>query len=404
MTDATTDTICVPARRADPFDPPREYGQLRSEQGVSQVLLASGARAWLITRHALVREVLQDARFSSDRFHPSFPMMVRQPKKLVGAMSRTRSLPGMDGPEHAAARRAVIGEFTFKRMQLLRPRVQEIIEGRVDAMLASGPPADLVAAYSMPIPSMVICEMLGVPYADHDFFQEQTIRLLSQGSTPEQTAAAMREFRGYIDRLVTAKEEDPGDDLIGRQIRERQGTEAGTHEALVNLAFLLLIAGHETTANMISLGCLALMREQEQLALMQQDPAKVPLAVEEMLRYFSIAELVMARVALEDVEIGGVLIRAGDGVLACASAADRDPDAFPDPDTIDIGRAARHHVAFGYGPHQCVGQNLARMELEIAYETLFRRIPGVRPAAAFEDLPFKDGAVIYGLYELPVTW
>jgi cytochrome P450 len=257
---------------------------------------------------------------------------------------------------------------------------------------------------SLPVPSLVICELLGVPYRDHAFFQSRTGRFIRRTTSQEERTAAVDELRSYLDELVTEKEQEPGDDLLGRQIRKQREKGATDHEALVSLAFLLLVAGHETTANMISLGTLALLENPRSLAAIRQDPGRTPGAVEELLRYFTIVEFATSRVAVEDVELGGVLIRAGEGVVGLGNAANHDPAVFEHPDELDVERGARHHVAFGYGPHQCLGQNLARAELQIVFDTLLRRIPSLALAVPVDELPFKDDANIHGLYQLPVTW
>ncbi|MGH3499473.1 MAG: cytochrome P450, partial [Nocardioidaceae bacterium] len=233
---------------------------------------------------------------------------------------------------------------------------------------------DLVQALSLPVPSMVVCELLGVPYADHDFFQSRSARSLSQTTPPEDRRRAVTELFDYLDRLVAAKSDEPADDLLSRQLAR-----SGDFGEVTSLAFLLLVAGHETTANMISLGTMTFLERPDDLRAIRDDPARTPAAVEELLRYFTIAEFATSRVAVADVELGGVLIRAGDGVVTLANTADRDPDVFDKPDELDIERGARNHLAFGFGAHQCLGQNLARMELEIVFNTLFRRIPSLGP-------------------------
>jgi cytochrome P450 len=261
-----------------------------------------------------------------------------------------------------------------------------------------------VQALSLPVPSLVICELLGVPYADHDFFQSRSKLLFSRTTSPQTRQGGIDELRSYLDDLVTGKEREPSEDLLGRQVLRQRETGTEDHAALVSLAFLLLIAGHETTANMISLGTVALLENPEQLAVIKADPGKTPAAVEELLRYFTIVDTATSRLALEDVGLGGVHIRAGEGVIALGNAANRDPAAFDDPDALDVERGARHHVAFGFGAHQCLGQNLARTELQIVFDTVFQRIPELRLATTVGDLPFKDDVVIYGLHALPVTW
>ncbi|MFR9732053.1 cytochrome P450 [Saccharopolyspora sp. MS10] len=400
MTDVTDQPVAsFPVARRCPYEPPDEYARLRDSEPISRVTIPTGREAWVLTRHEDVRFMLADPRFSADRRNPDFPFLVEGQQESISSFRP--NMLSMDAPEHGPARRGVLGEFTVRRMQALRPRVQAIVDGCLDEILAGPRPADLVSALALPVPSLVICELLGVPYADHEFFQDRASAMLRRTTpTPERVRAA-GEIRGYLGDLITAKRSDPGDDLLSRQLAKPEPDE---HEDLVATATLLLVAGHETTANMISLGTLTLLENPEELAAIRQDPARTPAMVEELLRYLTIVETVTSRVATEDVEVGGTLIRAGEGVIALGHTANHDPGTFPEPDRFDIERGARNHVAFGYGPHQCLGQNLARLELEIVFDALFRRIPGLRLAAPRAELPFKDDAVIYGLYSLPVDW
>ena len=387
----------LPTTRSCPYAPPEEHVRLRNEEPIARVTLPSGATAWALTRLEDIRTMLTDPRFSSDRQNPGFPLFFAG-RPTNGPFRRV--LIGMDPPEHGPARRAVVGEFTVRRMAALRPRIQQIVDEHIDAMLAGPRPTDLVKALSLPVPSLVICELLGVPYADHEFFQQRSSKMLRRTTPPEERSEVVGEIRSYIEKLVDEKRAAPGDDLLSRQI----SAPGADRDDVVSLGFLLLLAGHETTANMISLGVMTLLEEPEQLVMLRDDPSITPQAVEELLRYFTIAEFVTSRVAVQDVELGGVLIRAGEGVVTLGNMANRDPDAFDNADKLDFARGARHHVAFGFGAHQCLGQNLARIELQIVFDTLFRRVPGLRLAAAVDDLPFKDDAAVYGLYELPVTW
>ncbi|MCS7477659.1 cytochrome P450 [Umezawaea endophytica] len=398
----TTEKHEFPMARTCPFAPPSAYEQIREEEPVSRVRLPDGW-AWVVSRHEDVRTVLNDRRFSADRQHPDFPALVKG-EAASRRPDEERLLIAMDAPEHGPARRAVLGEFTVRRLEALRPRIQEIVDERIDALLAGPRPADLVNALSLPVPSLVICEMLGVPYADHEFFQDLTVKTFRQSTPPEERMAAMGAIQGYMADLIAEKEQNPPDDLLGRQIVKLRAEGTYRRSALVGMGLLLLVAGHETTANMISLSTVAFLRNPEQLALIKADPGNTLNAVEEMLRYFTIIDVASARLCVEDIEVGGQLIRAGEGVLTLGHAANRDPRAFENPDELDVERSARHHVAFGFGPHQCLGQNLARMELQIVFDTLFRRVPTLELAVDVDDLPFKDDANIYGLYRLPVTW
>ncbi|MGW4134525.1 cytochrome P450 [Amycolatopsis japonica] len=404
MTDVEETTATLPLARKCPFSPPPEYETLREKSPISRVGLPSGQTAWALTRLEDIREMLSSPHFSSDRRNPSFPLMVARPVRPEDDSFRP-SLIGMDPPEHSQARRDVVGEFTVKRMKALQPRIQQIVDEHIDALLAGPKPADLVQALSLPVPSLVICELLGVPYSDHDFFQSCSSRMLSREVSPEERQTAFEGLRNYLDDLVTKKEANATeDDLLGRQILKQRESGEADHGELVGLAFLLLIAGHETTANMISLGTVTLLENPDQLAKIKADPDKTLAAIEELLRVFTIAESATSRFATADVEIGGTLIRAGEGVIGLSNAGNHDPAGFENPDTFDIERGARHHVAFGFGVHQCLGQNLARLELQIVFDTLFRRVPGIRIAVPVDELPFKHDSTIYGLHALPVTW
>ncbi|MDI3287466.1 cytochrome P450 [Polyangium sp. 15x6] len=395
------DAIPLAITRTCPFAPPAQHRQLRKEAPIAKVELPSGATAWAVTRHEDIRTILSDPRFSASRRNPGFPHLT---EKTPPPLSAKPFLIDMDGQEHASARRAVVGEFSVKRMAALAPRIQQIVDQSIDAMLAGPRPVDLVQALSLPVPSLVICELLGVPYADHEFFQTRSAKLVGRTVSMEEKAGAFFELVGYLNKLVIDKEQNPTDDLLGRQIVKLREEGAYDHEAMLNLAFILLIAGHETTANMISLSTLMLLKHPEKLAVLRQDPEKTLPAVEELLRYFTIAEAGIGRVATEDVELGGVLIRAGEGVVVLANMGNRDPEVFTNGDELEVARGARNHLAFGFGPHQCLGQNLARLELQIVLDTLFRRIPELRPAVPEEELSFKDDATVYGMYEFPVTW
>jgi cytochrome P450 len=396
-----TRTPSYPMVRAPghPLDPPPE---LRGLAPVSKVRLWDGSTAWLVTRHADQRALLSDPRLSADARREGFPHV--GPAGRV-RRRRLRSFLSMDDPEHARMRRMVTAAFAIRRVEALRPAVQEIVDERIDALLAGPTPVDLVEAFALPVPSLVICRLLGVPYEDHELFQRHSRTLLRTDASAEVAVAAQEALLEYLERIVDAKRSAPADDLLSRLATEQVATGGLTRRQAASTGVLLLIAGHETTANMIALGTVALLENPEQLALLRgDDPAVVAAAVEELLRYLTVAHAGRRRVALEDIELDGALIRAGDGVILANDAGNRDAEPFPDPDRLDLSRDARDHVAFGFGVHQCLGQPLARVELQVVYGTLYRRIPGLRLAVGLEEIPFKHDSSVYGAYELPVSW
>lgn len=395
------DTLPVfPMTRADkcPFDPPPDLAELQEQAVLTRVRVWDGSAPWLVTRYAEQRALLADPRLSADPATPGYPVQgpMRPPSgSKIGFIL-------MDDPEHARLRRMVTAPFAIKRVEALRPGVQKIVDDLIDEMLAGPKPVDLVEAFALPVPSLVICQLLGVPYADHDFFQSHSRNLISRSTPLEQRTASFQAIHDYLDRLLESK---TGDDLLS-QLMERVAAGELTRSDAAGIGVLLLIAGHETTANMIALGTLALLEHPDQLALLRDgaDPRLVAGAVEELLRYLNITHTGRRRVALEDIEIAGVTIRAGEGVILPNDIGNRDPAAFPEPDTLDLTRDARRHVAFGFGVHQCLGQPLARMELQVVYSTLYRRIPTLRRAASLDEIPFKHDGQVYGVYELPVSW
>ncbi|WEO93820.1 cytochrome P450 [Streptomyces sp. FXJ1.172] len=406
LTDTTVpatpaEPVAFPQDRTCPYHPPTGYEPMRDGRALARVTLFDGREVWAVTGHAAARALLSDPRLSSDRRRPEFPIPA---ERFQGIRDRRVALLGLDDPEHNRQRRMMIPEFTVRRAAELRPWIQQVVDGLLDRMIAEGPPAELVSAFALPVPSTVICGLLGVPYADHEFFEEQSRRLL-RGPKAADSVAARARLDEYLGGLIEdkAKAAEPGDgildDLVHHQLRD--GT-LGRAD-VVSLALILLVAGHETTANMISLGTFTLLQHPDRLAELRADPALLPAAVEELMRMLSIAEG-LQRVALEDIEIAGHTIRAGEGVLFSTSVINRDPVQYEDPDTLDFHRATRHHVAFGFGIHQCLGQNLARAELEIALGSLLDRLPRLRLAVPAEEIPFKRGDTIQGMLELPVTW
>jgi cytochrome P450 len=390
-----------------PFDPAPAMRARQEEGPLARVRLWDGSTVWLVTGHAEHRALLSDPRVSvvpgpgTPRLSPGEALMAEGSEEHSSAPSFIM----LDDPEHARLRRMVTGAFTIKRVEALRPAVQRIVDDWIDEMLAGPKPVDLVEAFALPVPSLVISELLGVAYDDHDFFQANSRILINRSSTAEQRGEAFQRLGGYLDGLVGEKIANPGDDLLSGLVERIETGELSRREA-VEMGVLMLFAGHETTANMIALGTLALLEHPDQLAHLRDtdDPKAIASAVDELLRYLTITHGGLRRVALEDIEIAGQVIHAGEGIVVVNETANRDPSVFPDPDRLDLRRDARQHVTFGYGIHQCLGQPLARMELQVAYPALLRRIPTLQLATDVDKIPFKHDGFIYGAYELPVTW
>ncbi|MFJ5801102.1 cytochrome P450 [Streptomyces decoyicus] len=398
---AATDAKTFPYQRRCPFSPPVEYAAM-AEQDVSEVTLTgSGLRIWTVTGYHTIRKLLTDPRVSASRRHANFPFYFVAPPEY-----RTEtSFIGYDGAEHTTTRRKAALTFTNRQVQRLRPRIEQIVDEHLDLMLGMQPPVDMHRVFSLAVPMTVICELLGIPQDKHDFFIKHGTALLGGHSSTEERQAAIVEVNAYVDELIQLKKREPGDDLLSRAMADYAASgEEYTDRDLFNMVRLLMNGGHETTASQISLGTACLLENPDQLQLLLDDPALVKPAVEELVRFATIGDTAVPRVALEDLEIGGQVIRKGDGILCLGLAANRDPETFPEPEKLDITRGSRKHLGFGHGVHHCIGADLARLELEIVWSKLFRRIPGLRLAKPFLEIPRKEGAVIYGLWELPVTW
>ena len=389
--------------RRQAFDPTPELRDIRDTTGVRTVTNAFGMQVYLVTRHEDVKTVLSDhARFSNARppgfVVPGAPAVSEEDQ----ARARAGNLLGLDPPEHQRLRRMLTPEFTIRRIKRLQPRILEIVDQQLDAMAAAGPQADLVEHFALPIPSLVICELLGVPYADRDDFQRRSARQLDVSIPVDERIELQRQGRDYMGSLVDAARTHPGDDILGMLIREH-GDDL-TDDELIGVASLLLLAGHETTSNMLGLGTLALLRHPAQLAAVRDDPAAVAPAVEELLRWLSILHSAIPRLTTTEVQISGVSIPAGQLVFASLPLANRDGRFIDRPDTLDISRGALGHLAFGHGVHHCLGASLARMEMQIAFPALLQRFPTLSLAEQFDDVEFRSFHFIYGLKSLEVNW
>ena len=398
-----------------PFDPPPGLMARRGKGSVQQLKLANGASTLLVTGIDDARTIMGDPRFSADRlrYPDASSLTAREVEQVAAAVENGRLAPRdvnradgtfifMDPPEHTRLRRLLSGQFTVKRMRALESHIREIAAQHIDAMLAAGTEADLMPAYALPIPSQVICELLGVDYGDRARFQENSTTVLNTTIPDDERGRAGFELYTFIQELVAAKRAKPTDDILSGLVHDADPPL--TDAQLIDIGMLVLGAGHETTANMLALGTFALQENPEQLTALRADPALMDNAIEELLRYLTIIQLGLTRVATEDVTVAGVDIAAGTTVILAAPEANRDPEYWAEPDQLDVSRPRLPHLAFGHGIHQCMGQQLARVEMKVGLGELFTRLPNLRLAVPADQVPLRDEMVIYGVHSLPVTW
>ncbi|SFW67474.1 Cytochrome P450 [Amycolatopsis australiensis] len=345
--------------------------------------------------------MLADRRFSVDATRPGYP--ARGPASRARRTGRG-SFITMDAPEHTRLRRMLISEFTVRRVEALRPAIERTAAELLDELAAGPQPADLVRRYALPLPSIVISALLGVPYEDHAFFEDRARAMLDDSAGGEVDRAATAELARYLGTLLHRRDIRRTGDLLGRLNAEQVETGALSRSDAVATAILLLITGHETTADQIALSTAFLPDNPGHAEPFRHPDGPPATAVDELLRLLTITHTGRRRVATADVRHGDVTIRAGDGVLAAADIANRDPDHFPDPDAVDLGRSPNHHLAFGHGEHLCLGHHLARLELRIALTALLRRLPRLRLAVPTGELPFRHAHPSYGIDRLPVAW
>ncbi|MBB5805369.1 cytochrome P450 [Saccharothrix ecbatanensis] len=386
----TDDVLDIPFADAFSFDPSPTWARLREEAPVVRVRTLAGALVWLVTRYDDVKLVLADPRFSRAGVVAAGAPRVGVSRPLPG------TLPTTDPPEHTRLRKLVSGAFSHRRIEQTRPWVRELCEQLADDVVDG---VDLRQVYALPLPIQVICTLLGVPYEDRERFREWVELAYSmEMSEQPRVEAAMASLLEYMGTLVAAKRREArSDDLL-----DELCTTPLTHDELVAFALNLLVAGHETSANQITSFVATLLRERSQWERLARDPSLAPSAVEELMRFTRLSEVGQLRVASEDVEIAGVVIRAGDGVMAAIGSANRDPRAFAAPDRLDLGRTPNQHLALGAGPHFCLGAQLARIELQEALAVLTRRFPGLRAARPVEELAWRK-VLVSGLAELPVV-
>ena len=389
-------------RDAGPFDPPRRITRLREVRPVSPMAFPDGHEGWIVTGYDALRQLMADTRFSSRQDLGVLHVPYETPGMPV-ATEPSPQVPGlfiaMDPPDHTRLRRKLTGAFTVKRMKQLEEHIVDIVERQLDEMARLTPPVDLVKEFALPVPSLVICELLGVPYEDRENFQVNSAKFMVKDQSLDEKMAAYGALTTYLAELVTRKRSAPGEDILSDLARH----DDLTIEELTGIAFLLLLAGHETTSNMLAMGTFALLEHPDQMAQLRADPALMTGAVEELMRYLSVADI-FYRYATEDIELGGETIGKGSTVVVSLLAANRDPQRFENPDTLDVHRNARGHLSFGHGIHQCLGQQLARIEMRAGFDGLLRRFPTLELAIPADEVRLRTDMNIYGVHELPVTW
>jgi cytochrome P450 len=380
-------------------DPLRFFARMRAEGPVTRVSLPDGGHYWLVTRYAEVRAALADPRLCKNWMSKLKPPGW-EPADPAGAFLNMNLL-NMDPPDHTRLRRLVVKAFTPRRVAGLRPRVEEITASLLDEM-AGRDEVDLIEAFAFPLPVTVICELLGIPAADRERFRVWSNAVVSSVASQEEVFAAGAEMYQYFTELTARKRRQPGDDLVSALIAARDAGDSLDERELISMLFLLLVAGHETTTNLIASGTLALLADPAELARLRGDSSLLPAAVEELLRYANPLNHATDRFTVEPMEIGGVTIPARDWVLCVTSSANRDPSRFADPDRLDVGRDASGHLAFGHGIHYCLGAPLARLEGVVAFGALLSRFPGLSLAVPESSLRWRPSSLIHGLEALPV--
>ncbi|GAA2692903.1 cytochrome P450 [Nonomuraea recticatena] len=376
------------------FDPVAELARIRTEQPVFPMQIPGGQTVWLATRYEDVRAVLGDTgRFSNDFGN------------VIG-MGATQDDPGglgfRDPPEHTRLRRYLTPEFTMRRLRRLEPRIEAIVEEHLDAMERKGSPVDLVEMFALPIPSLVVCELLGVPYDERSDFLRLSTDRFDFSAGPEASLDAVNESMAFLTELAVRERKNPGEGLLGQLVRDH-GDEISDKE-LAGFADGLLTGGHDTSTSMLALGTLWLLENPDELAKVREGGEHVSKVVEELLRYMTVVQVAFPRFAREDLELGGQRIAKGEMVLCSLTAANRDPSLGADMDRVDPLRDAPSHLAFGHGIHRCIGAPLAQMEMRIAYPALLRRFPSLRLAVPYDEVPFRELAIVYGVKELPVAF
>ncbi|HEX3780246.1 MAG TPA: cytochrome P450 [Pseudonocardiaceae bacterium] len=398
MTATSQEATPYPFAVADRLNVHPKLAELRRDQPILRVTMPYGGDAWLATRYDDVKTVLADPRFSMNTLGRDVP----RPVPLV---QNNPSILTMDPPEHSRLRKLVAKAFTARRIELLRPRTQQIVDDLLDTMIPTGSPADLAESLNWPLPITVICELLGVPFADRDRFRQWTDLLLALVGDEDEIRRARQLLNEYLAGLIAVRRGEPSDDLLGELVAARDDEGRLSEEELVTFGVTLLVAGHETTANQTGNFVYLLLANPGLWDQLVADPTLVPSAVEELLRIVPLgASAGFPRIATEDLELGGQHIAAGESVVVDMNSANRDESAFERPEEVDLARADNQHVTFGHGIHHCLGAQLARMEMQVAIATLIRRLPTLHLAQPAEQVEWKTGRLIRGVRSLPVAW
>ncbi|XWW96314.1 hypothetical protein V2A60_004287 [Cordyceps javanica] len=395
-----------PFRRASAFDPPSEYSWLRKNDPVSRVKLFDGTLAWLVTKHKDVTAVATDPRLSKVRHRPGFPELSAGGKAAGKAKA---TFVDMDAPEHMQNRNMVAPFFSDERIQSMQPYIQKTADDLLRAMKAKGcatGPVDFVEQFALPLPSYIIYTMLGVPFSDLEFLTKQNSIRTNGSSTARQASEASRDLLDYLGRLVDERVTEPRDDIISHLAVNYYKPGVISKADVVQNAFLLLVAGNATMVNMITLGVITLFQNPSQLAELVSNPALAPAFVEELCRYHTASAMAIKRTAISDIELGGKLIKAGEGIIASNQSANRDEDVFDNPDVFMLHRKwpAQDALGYGFGDHRCIAERLAKTELITVFSTLFQALPNLKLAVPIEKInvspPHKD----VGVLDLPVTF
>ncbi|GAA3554736.1 cytochrome P450 [Amycolatopsis ultiminotia] len=397
MTDAIP--FEVPWARTDKFDPPAVFDSLREERPLAKMVYPDGHVGWIVSSYELVREVLSDPRFSHSCEIGHFPVTHQ------GQVIPTHPLiPGMfihmDPPGHTRYRRLLTGEFTLRRTSRLTSRVEAVAAEQIEVMRARGAQADLVADFAQPLVLRMLGELVGLPYDERDRYVPAVTLLHDADADPAEAVAAYEQTAVFFDEVIERRRKQPEDDLISALVED----EELTGEELRNIVTLLLFAGYETTESALAVGVFALLHHADQLAALRAEPAKLDAAIEELLRYLTVNQYHTYRTALEDLKLDGELIKKGDTVTVSLPAANRDPAKFECPGKLDIDRETSGHVAFGFGIHQCLGQNLARIELRVGLSALLQAFPDLRLAVAADEVPLRLKGSVFAVKNLPVCW